>query len=114
MRQPLGADDRAMGQRLTRYREALAVSQESLALLMRDAGHAWRQETVYRVENGRRVLRLNEAMVLADLFRVSLDELTGRGGGSPETGAAYARLLEVRRGLQELAARERELVKLVT
>lgn len=103
-----------MGQRITRYREGLAVSQESLARLMRDAGFGWQQATVYKTENGLRVLRLNEAMVLADLFRVSLDELTGRGGGSPETGAAYARLLEVRRGLQELAARERELVRLVT
>ena len=46
MSQPLTTDDRAMGQRVTRYREGLRLSQDGLAEAMRLAGFGWYQSTV--------------------------------------------------------------------
>jgi FtsZ-interacting cell division protein YlmF/DNA-binding XRE family transcriptional regulator len=57
-------------------REASGVSQERLADEMAARGWPWRQQTVTRVENGRRMVRLGEAKAVAEILDMSLDQLT--------------------------------------
>jgi FtsZ-interacting cell division protein YlmF/transcriptional regulator with XRE-family HTH domain len=60
--------------RLTR--ESNGVSQVRLAQEMSDRGWPWRQQTVTRIENGQRTIRLGEARAVAEILGVSLDRLT--------------------------------------
>lgn len=57
-------------------REAIGMSQEHLAGQMAARGWPWRQQTVTRVENGRRMVRLGEAKAVAEILDMSLDQLT--------------------------------------
>ena len=57
-------------------REAVGVSQSRLADEMTARGWQWRQQTVTRVETGRRSVRLGEAKAVAEILGTSLDKLT--------------------------------------
>ena len=57
-------------------REAVSMSQERLAEEMAARGWPWHQQTVTRVENGRRMVRLGEAKSVAEILEMSLDQLT--------------------------------------
>lgn len=57
-------------------REAIGVSQSTLAEEMAARGWPWRQQTVTRVETGQRMVRLGEAKAVAEILGTSLDKLT--------------------------------------
>ncbi|MGH3381341.1 MAG: helix-turn-helix domain-containing protein [Actinoallomurus sp.] len=63
------------GRRLKKRREELGLSQRDLAERMQGQGLDWHQTTVARTESTRRPVRLNEAMALAGILRVPLEEL---------------------------------------
>lgn len=54
------------------------MSQVALAETMTARGHGWSQATVWSTEKGRRALKLNEAIDLADIFNVTLDAFNDR------------------------------------
>ncbi|WP_336698259.1 helix-turn-helix transcriptional regulator [Curtobacterium sp. USHLN213] len=64
-----------IGTQVRRYRGDL--SQAELARLLRAGGLKWSQTTVWLVENGERPLRLSEAMAVASLLGVTVEQLTG-------------------------------------
>lgn len=59
------------------HRGTRGWSQEQLAQRLTAAGYPFRQQTVLKVENGQRPLRLGEAIALSALFGVSIDVLSG-------------------------------------
>jgi FtsZ-interacting cell division protein YlmF len=61
---------------LRAVREASGMSQGRLADEMAARGWPWRQQTVTRVETGRRMVRLGEAQAVAEILETSLDRLT--------------------------------------
>lgn len=66
-----------IGMNLKRYRGEM--SQVALAEKMTEAGHSWAQATVWSVEQGKRPLKLNEALTLAEILGVSLIDLAVSG-----------------------------------
>lgn len=69
------------------------MSQERLAEEMRARGWPWRQQTVTRVENGRRMVRLGEATAVAEILETPLTRLTWETSDSliVETLGAWGR-----------------------
>ena len=51
------------------------MSQEDLAQAMSRAGLAFHQSTIYKIESGERRVQLTEAIALAKIFGVSVDQL---------------------------------------
>jgi transcriptional regulator with XRE-family HTH domain len=65
----------ATGARVREMRQANRYSQAGLADAMRGHGFSWHQNTVFRVETGRRRLSLEEGAALAAIFTVPLVSL---------------------------------------
>lgn len=61
---------------LRAIREERAMPQGRLAEEMAARGWPWHQQTVTRVETGRRMVRLGEAQAVAEILETSLDMLT--------------------------------------
>lgn len=61
-----------------RHRERLGMSQSELARRMAELDMSWHQMTVARTESGDRPLRLDEALALANIFHVPLENLLRR------------------------------------
>lgn len=81
---PPEESERRFAVNLRMLREREGVSQVKLAQEMAGRGWPWRQQTVTRVESGQRMVRLGEALAIAGILRVSLDQLTA---GSAESDA---------------------------
>lgn len=82
-----GSDHEAViGARLAELRAERGISQQQLVERMKALGDryaTWRQSTVYKIEHGKRPLRVNEVFDIADVLGVTprfflLDELAGR------------------------------------
>jgi transcriptional regulator with XRE-family HTH domain len=56
-------------------RENSGLSQTAMAKLAAESGLPFHQQTIQRIEDGKRPLRLNEAIVLAKISGATLDEL---------------------------------------
>jgi transcriptional regulator with XRE-family HTH domain len=95
----------SLGDRVYRLRKELGWSGRLLALHMQKAGHpAWRHTQVYMTESGTRHLRVYEAYSMADILRVSLEDLAfGMEGDDVELmlSSKARRLLAEREALQE-------------
>lgn len=70
---------------LRSVREARGLSQVKFAEEMSARGWPWRQQTVTRVETGRRAVRFGEAKAAAEILRTSLDRLSWSGAELTET-----------------------------
>lgn len=68
-------DDARIGARVERLRTARGLSQSALAREMAQRGWKWQQATVWTVENGRRSMRLAEAVGLAEVLEARVEEL---------------------------------------
>lgn len=66
----------AFVQRMRTRRERDEMSQTELARAAASKGLAFHQQTIQRIESGIRPLRLNEAVVIAEILGSSLDEMT--------------------------------------
>jgi transcriptional regulator with XRE-family HTH domain len=62
----LGAVDRNFATNLRDYREQLALSQDELAQRMTERGFGFTQATVWKIEQGKRAVRIAEAIALVD------------------------------------------------
>jgi transcriptional regulator with XRE-family HTH domain len=82
-----GADDEAFAINLRRYREIQAMSQGELARRMGARGFPFYQQTVRRIEEGRRKVSVGEGKVLAAILGATLEDLTQP---TPELDAAQA------------------------
>lgn len=67
--------ERYLGTRVRQLREQFAYSQDQLARLMQEAGFKWGQTTVAKTESGGRPVRVNEAVALAHLFGLTVNDL---------------------------------------
>lgn len=64
------------GQHMRTRRLALGYSQQGLAGMMKDIfGFPWYQTVVAKVEAGDRIIKADEALALAHLFAMNLEEL---------------------------------------
>jgi transcriptional regulator with XRE-family HTH domain len=71
--------DKQFGQQLKKQRDKLTWTQPQMAKMLEDKGVApMGATTLAKIEAGTRSVRINEAVAIADLFEVSLDELLGR------------------------------------
>lgn len=82
------------------------MSQEALALAMREAGFPWRQTTAAKTEAGDRPVRVNEASALAQVFDVPLVDLLAEEGSAGAESLVAARRRA--RQQEEWLAGERE------
>lgn len=65
-------------------REARGITQTELARWLKHRGLAFHQQTVQRIENGVRPLRLNEAYLIADALDSRLDRMVNRSASELE------------------------------
>lgn len=91
---PVRAEE-VLGRRVRDYRTAKTWSQEDLAEKMNNLGFSWNQSIVTRTESATRPIRVDEAVALAGLFEVRIEDLI-REGGNPL--AARYKALVLRRG----------------
>jgi transcriptional regulator with XRE-family HTH domain len=96
----IAAADRRFGQRLRALREERGMSQQALVTLLCELGiTSWHQTTVGKVEVGTRPVRLVEALAVAAVFDLTVDELLE----DPDTERARSRRA------RQLLARRSEL-----
>jgi transcriptional regulator with XRE-family HTH domain len=83
------ADDR-FGKRVKAERETRGWSQAEMAKILSDRGlRPMHPTTVAKIEAGDRSVRINEAVGIADLFKVSMDDLLGRKQGTERNELTY-------------------------
>jgi transcriptional regulator with XRE-family HTH domain len=100
---PPELSERRFGENLRTAREERSVSQVKLAQEMAARGWPWRQQTVARVESGRRMVRLGEALAVAEILGTNVGALTA---SAPETTAVHvlaSATLKVMRAFEEIA-----------
>lgn len=71
-------------------REARGWSTNAVSDRMNDAGYEMNPSAVWRIENGKRRVNVNEAIGLAEIFGISLENLVG-----PPKLAAHTRAMEL-------------------
>jgi transcriptional regulator with XRE-family HTH domain len=83
---PPELSERRFAENLRTAREDKGVSQVKLAQEMAARGWPWRQQTVTRVESGQRMVRLGEALAVAEILGTSVVRLTA---STRETAAVH-------------------------
>lgn len=63
--------ERNVSTNVRRLRETRGISQEDLAQRMADRGHAFSQATIWKIEQGKRPLKMTEAIALAEELGLS-------------------------------------------
>lgn len=76
--------------RIKLERDALGWSTNTVSDRMNEAGYEMNPSAVWRIENGKRRVNVNEAIGFAELFGISLNNLVG-----PPQLAAHARAMEL-------------------
>lgn len=100
--------DRRMAARLREVREAAGMTRPEFAAVMSEHGVPWSKETLWKRENGAGPLRLSEAVAVARVAGISVDELVGVAPAGE--ASARLRLLEVRRLRDLLDARAESIL----
>lgn len=95
----------SIGRAVRHYRESANLSQSYLARRMQDHAHNWYQVTVARTEAGQRPLRLDEALTLAAILDVAVEDLYQRPSEVDEYHLAMAELASYEGLLTELQYR---------
>lgn len=98
-RQEAGFQER-LGERLKVLREKAGMSQRALAERMAEAGFGWHHSTVMRTERSQRSLRLDEAVMLANLLGVDIQDLYQ--AVNPMRGALAAAVYQARESQKRL------------
>lgn len=84
-------------QRMVALRKSRSMSQSALAAAFDRYGLPFHQQLIARIETGKRAVRLDEAVVIADIFGTSVAAMAGLSGESAD--------LDRRARAAELAAR---------
>jgi transcriptional regulator with XRE-family HTH domain len=95
MRDRAGDPERILGQRLRGLREEAGLTQEQVAARMRSLGHHLYQNTIWKIEAGKRPVRVNEAVALANILGIPLDGLLRDPALSAEGSALWTQLQQV-------------------
>ena len=77
--------DEAFSALLRGERERKGLTQEELADAVSRAGYDFHQQTVYKIESGRRKVSVGEALAIATVLGVGIEALTNRAPDSPES-----------------------------
>lgn len=96
--------ERRLAANLRTLRERRGISQVKLAQEMVARDWPWRQQTVARVENGQRMIRLGEAVALASILSVSLGYLTQPGSDAIEVEKIRGAGVRLRESCEAVAA----------
>jgi transcriptional regulator with XRE-family HTH domain len=96
--------ERRLAANLRILRERRGISQVKLAQEMVAREWPWRQQTVARVENGQRMIRLGEAVALASILSVSLGYLTQPGSDAIEVEKIRGAGVRLRESCEAVAA----------
>jgi transcriptional regulator with XRE-family HTH domain len=91
---PFASIDKNFAANLREYRESRGMSQEELAQRMTERGFGFSQATIWKIEQGKRPVKISEAAALADAIDLlSWSELTL----TPEASRHHARLQRANR-----------------
>jgi transcriptional regulator with XRE-family HTH domain len=82
--------DAAFAAMLREARERKGITQEDLAAFMTGEGHDFHQQTIYKIERGKRKVTLGEAISLAEAVGVPVESLTDRAPELAALRTAYA------------------------
>ena len=96
--------ERRLAANLRILRERRGISQVKLAQEMVAREWPWRQQTVARVENGQRMIRLGEAIALASILSVSLGVSTQPGSDAIEVEKIRGAGVRLRESCEAVAA----------
>ncbi|MFZ4894661.1 helix-turn-helix transcriptional regulator [Plantibacter sp. Mn2098] len=105
------SSDAAFAHAIREARLRAQRSQEDLADDMRARSFDFAQQTIYKIESGKRKVSIGEAVALSDILGVPLDLMVERNPGSIAGRRLYleAHAGEILTGLVELAEDTREL-----
>jgi transcriptional regulator with XRE-family HTH domain len=99
-----GPESQRLGRMVLSFRVLRNWSQERLAAAMSELGHSWSQNTVFRIENGQRDIRWDEAVGLAALLEFNL------GDAVVDLQRYGARLLELVKLIEEKQGDIKDLI----
>src|SRR6516225_8155876 len=85
--EPAGLADERFATNIREERERQKLSQGELARRMADRGFPFYQQTIRRIEEGRRKVSVGEAKAIAEILDTTVDQLTA---SVPEADAALA------------------------
>lgn len=92
--------DHRFGEAVKRHRERLGWTQVQMAKMLADRGlQPMRDTTLAKIEAGSRSVRINEAIAIADLLELSLDDLVGRPPQNPDSVLGEG-LLDLKKALE--------------
>ena len=86
--EPAGLADERFAANIREERGRQKLSQGELARRMAERGFPYYQQTVRRIEEGRRKVSVGEAKALADILGTTMDRLTWPGRAASVAGAA--------------------------
>lgn len=76
-------------ERVRLERTRLGLNQEQLSILLSDKGARSYSTAISKIEGGIRPARMDELLVLAEIFGLSIDVLVGRTAADPTRNKAY-------------------------
>jgi transcriptional regulator with XRE-family HTH domain len=103
-----------VGANLQLHRRAKGYSQSDLAGLLEQRGLPFQQQTILKIEKGARPLRLEEAVVIADILGIELSSLTEQFGNDTIAAAAteilqrMSVIARTKKGMEDARERHRQ------
>jgi transcriptional regulator with XRE-family HTH domain len=103
-----------VGANLQLHRKAKGYSQSDLAGLLEQRGLPFQQQTILKIEKGARPLRLEEAVVIADILGIELSSLTEQFGNDTIAAAAteilqrMSVIARTKKGMEDARERHRQ------
>ena len=98
-----------VGSNVQRFRKAAGLSQAELAQALSQRGASFQQQTVLKVEKGSRPLKLDEAVLIADILKMPVFDLLIMRNDASELVEAAIELNKANDALRRLQARREEL-----
>jgi len=105
--------ERTFVENVTRARKAADMSQTELGKRIATKGLPFHQQTVQRIENGSRPVRLNEAVVIAEVLYLEFPDVMMPRTAERATATFEMELRSVRRELESIGAQTADLVERV-
>jgi transcriptional regulator with XRE-family HTH domain len=98
-----------VGSNVQKFRKAAGLSQADLAHALSQRGASFQQQTVLKVEKGSRPLKLDEAVLIADILKMPMFDLLIMRADAGELVEAALELNKANEALRRLQARRGEL-----
>jgi transcriptional regulator with XRE-family HTH domain len=108
------AFNQRVGANLQLHRKAKGYSQSDLAMLLEQHGLPFQQQTILKIEKGARPLRLEEAVVIAEILEIDLNALTQQFGDettatiAAEIAQRAAVITRFKKGIEESREKHRQ------